>query len=246
MNNEKKHALQNHTVVVTGANGAIGRELCCRMSELGATVHGIARSQLDKLQQFLTSLGQDHRAWQGDVLNSAQINAIASEIGRCDILINTAGKSRIVAHQDLPGLSDQEFDAMLQINLRSVFSTTREFLPYLKRSDHALVINISSASALRTGGSNLAYAAAKAGVDSLTRNLAVALAPRVRVISLNPSAIDTGFVPLPPEKIQQIQRFTPLGRIATVRDVADAVEAYCTVLRYATGVSHVIDGGRTL
>lgn len=243
---ERKENLNGNVAVVTGANGGIGRAICKRLALMGATVYGIVRSKDTELQEFLNQFGSSHRAFVADVTDSRQLSSIVKEIPKCDILINTAGKSRIIPHAKLNDLSDEEFDNLLTSNLRSVFSTIRSFLPSLQASEESLVINISSASSLRTGGSNIAYAAAKAGVDSMTRNLAIAFAPNIRFISINPSAVDTGFLPIPQERYAQNAAATPMKRIATVEDIANAVEAFTTIIRFSTGNCVVVDGGRII
>lgn len=243
---EKFDNLNGHIAVVTGANGGMARAICRRLAMLGARVYGIARSRQEELQEFLDQFGPGHKAIIADVTDSARLNEIASQFPRCDILINTAGKSRIIPHGDLTALSDEEFDHLMVTNLRSIYATIRAFMPALKASGQALVINISSASSLRAGGSNVAYAASKAGLDSLTKNFALAFAPDIRFIALNPSAVDTGFVPVPAERLKHLASITPLKRIATVEDVANAVEMFATVMRFTTGNTFVIDGGNII
>jgi NAD(P)-dependent dehydrogenase (short-subunit alcohol dehydrogenase family) len=136
---------------------------------------------------------------------------------------------------------------MLTANLRSVFSTIRIFASRLKQSTNGLIVNISSASAINPGhGSNIAYTAAKAGLESMTKNLALALAPTIRVVSVCPSAINTGFLDMPIEFYQRSGEATPLKRVGVPEDIASAIEAIATKIRFTTGNSFVIDGGRFL
>ena len=93
---EKLENLSGQVAVVTGANGGMARAICQRLAKLGATVYGLVRSRDQELQQFLDSLGTGHRAILCDVTNSQQLAAAAASIGKCDILINAAGKSTIV------------------------------------------------------------------------------------------------------------------------------------------------------
>jgi 3-oxoacyl-[acyl-carrier protein] reductase len=128
-----------------------------------------------------------------------------------------------------------------------VFSTVCVFVDRLRQSTSGQIINISSASAIRSGiGSNLAYAAAKAGVESLTKNLALCLAPQVRVMSVAPSVLNTGFLNPTQEYYDKAIATTPLRRLCTVEDVADTVEAIAVHMKFTTGNCFVVDGGRTL
>jgi len=212
-------------------------------------VHGIwnHRNKETEFNSFLESLdGTGHTCFLGDVTDSVRMAEISSEIPKCDILVNAAGKTKQIPHFNLMAITDNDFDEYIKTNLKSVFIVTKAFIQSLQLSENAVVFNISSASSLRTGGSNVIYAAAKAGVDSLTRNFALAFSPGVRFISLNPSAVNTGFLPMNDAQVKQISSITPLKRIATVEDVANAIEAFTTVMRFSTGNCFVIDGGRIL
>jgi NAD(P)-dependent dehydrogenase (short-subunit alcohol dehydrogenase family) len=241
----KLKSLEGQTVVIAGAAGGVGWAVAESMAALGARVIGIVRRDVEAFQIKLNTLAGNHTALLADITKKAQLAQVISNITQCDILVNSAGHSKVVPHKDLTGLDDELFDSIIKTNLSSVFSTIRHFVPLLKQSPNGLIVNISSAAAIRTGGSNLAYAAAKAGIESLTRNLAVALAP-IRVVSVCPSALDTGFLDLPAEFYNKVAAATPLKRIGTAQDVANAVEAIATTMRFATGNSIVVDGGRTL
>jgi short-subunit dehydrogenase len=110
-----------------------------------------------------------------------------------------------------------------------------------------LVVNVSSIAGFTGSGSNLAYVAAKAGVDVLTKSLAKVLAPSVRVIAISPGVVDSSFVPgRGADFNEKAAASIPLKRIGTVDDIASAIEACATQLRFATGSRIVIDGGRSL
>jgi NAD(P)-dependent dehydrogenase (short-subunit alcohol dehydrogenase family) len=152
-----------------------------------------------------------------------------------------------VAPADLDGLTDALFDDVVQTNLRGVFSTIRAFTPLLKASGDGLIVNVSSIAGITGSGSNLAYAAAKAGLDILTKSLARALAPKVRVLAVSPGVVDSTFVPGRGADFNDKAAATiPLKRIGHVEDIASAIEACATTLRFATGSRFVIDGGRSL
>jgi 3-oxoacyl-[acyl-carrier protein] reductase len=243
--------MELRTAVVTGASGGIGFEICKRLSSLGFKVIGITRKPENELQtkfQDLENQNLRHECYRADISVSPELQAVADQLAekkvKINLLVNCAGFSRAIPHKNLSALTDDFFDEILKVNLRSVYATIREFYSLVDLND-SLIINISSAAAIRTGGSNLAYAAAKSGLESLTRNLALSLAP-TRVISICPGAVDTGFIKkLPPEHISALERSTPLKRIATVKDVADSVEA-CLNLKFVTGTSILLDGGKLL
>lgn len=239
---ERLNNLQGQVAVVTGARKGVGFAVAEKLKAAGAQVVALVRKDAD---QLAAKLGPGHQVFEADVRDGARLKEIAAQVGRCDILVNCAGASRNIMHKNLEALTDELFDEMLQVNLRSVFTVTRAFVPLLQQSPHGLIVNIGSAAAVRTGGSNLAYAAAKAGLESMGRNLAVALAP-VRVVTISPSALNTGFTQQPPEFYDKVAATTPLKRTGTVDDIANAVEAVATTMRFMTGNTILVDGGRTL
>jgi len=247
--------LNGHVAVITGGKGAIGLATARRLAALGARIVSIDRSEPEKVQALLDALPQvasgAHMALTASITDSAALNAAAKEVkqraGRCDILVNSAGFTKPVAANDLEGLTDELFDEVVQTNLRGVFSTIRAFTPLLQASGDGLIVNVSSIAGFTGAGSNLAYAAAKAGVDLLTKSLAKALAPQIRVLAVSPGVVDSSFVPGRGADFNEKAAATiPLKRIGHVEDTASAIEACVTTMRFATGSRFVVDGGRSL
>ena len=242
--------LNGQTAVITGANGGIGRATAQALAESGARIVGIAWRNIEDLQTYLDQLPNGHLghlAILADTTKTAQLDAATQCITKCDILVNSAGFSRTIPHANIDALTDEFFDQMLTANLRSVFSTIRIFASRLKQSTNGLIVNISSASAVNPGhGSNIAYTAAKAGLESMTKNLALSLAPAVRVISVCPSSLNTGFLEHGQDFYDRAGQNTPLKRVGTAEDIASAVEAIATRMRFTTGNCFIIDGGRFL
>ena len=239
--------LDGKVAVIAGGFGAIGWATAERLAALSARcvlLHRPGSSGVDRVQSLP---GQGHQALAADLLDGASLKAAAAQvresIGRCDILVNSGGFTQPVPAADLEALTDE----LMRANFRAVISTIRAFLPLLKESGDGLIANISSISGFTGAGSNLAYVAAKAGVDVVGDALAKALAPQVRVVSVSPGAVQSGFVPGRGDAFaEQMARTTPLGRIGTPDDVAATVEALATTLRFVTGTRIVVDGGRHL
>jgi 3-oxoacyl-[acyl-carrier protein] reductase len=163
------------------------------------------------------------------------------------VLVNCAGFTQPVPAADLDGLTDELIDAIFASNWRGTFATIRAFAPQMKAHGDAVIVNVSSIAAFTGLGSNLAYAAAKAGTDALSKALAKTLAPQIRVLAVSPGMVDTGFVPGRDAGFNEKAAATiPLRRVGTADDVAAAIVACCTSLRYATGSIVVADGGRHL
>jgi NAD(P)-dependent dehydrogenase (short-subunit alcohol dehydrogenase family) len=242
--------LNGQVAVVVGAAGGIGFATAKKLADSGARVIGIVRRNAEELQKKFDQFENsqlNHQVLLADNTKTSNLEKAVNHLTQCDLLINTAGFSKTIPHQNLDELTDEFFDTMLTVNLRSVFSTIKTFLPLLRQSTCGLIVNISSASALRPGhGSNLAYVAAKAGLESLTKNLALSLAPQIRVVSICPSSMNTGFLNQSEEFYHRAADTTPLTRIAVPEDIALVVEACATKMRFVTGNCFVVDGGRIL
>ena len=180
----------------------------------------------------------------------ALAHIVERELRGCDVLVNAAGVTRFVPHDDLDSLDDELIDTILRTNVRGAFAAVRALRPLLERSElpgGGVVVNVSSIAAVTGPGSNVAYCASKAALDSLTRSLGRALAPRIRVVSVSPGVVDTGFIRSldPAWREDQLAR-TPLGRLASPGEVAAAVLAAVRDLTFTTGSVLSVDGGRPL
>ena len=193
-----------------------------------------------------------------DKLNALS-DFIKNEYGKLDILVNNAGITKPVSHDDLDGLTDEWIDKIMQTNVRGTFAMIRAFKEMLlaatqnslsfsrNETQNALVVNISSVAAISGIGSNVAYCASKAAVDSITRSLARALAPKIRVVSVSPGWVLGEYAKtVDPTYLQMQENLTPLSRLATPEDVADTIFALATYLRFTTGSIIPVDGGRLL
>lgn len=245
-------ALQNQVAVVTGGGGGIGSAICQRFAEAGAQVVLTYSRSAEKTQAVAEALPGDnhlvvHCPVDDGVAQAELARQISEHYGRLDILVNNAGITRPVQHDDLDGLDDDLIDDIFRVNFRGAFASVRALKALLMADAGGLVVNISSIAA-RTGvGSNVAYCASKAAMDSMTRSLARALAPQIRVVSVSPGFVDGEYARrMPPELIQEQANKTPLGRIAQAEDVAEAVYAVAAHLKFSTGDIIPVDGGRPL
>ncbi len=247
-----QQALEGKVALVTGGGGGIGSAICRRLAAAGATLVINYNSDRAKAERVLQSLAAgNHVLIQASVTDSAALTHMAAQVadryGALDLLVNNAGITRPVPHVDLDGLDDDLIDRIFQTNVRGAFATVRAFKELLLVGDGGTVINLSSIAAITGVGSNVAYCASKAAMDSLTRSLARALAPKIRVVSVAPGWVwgDYASRMEPPYIQAQIDK-TPLGRIAQPEDVAEAVFAVATQLLFSTGCIIPVDGGRPL
>lgn len=244
--------LDGRVAVITGASSGIGAETARLMAGAGARVVLAYRMGRDRAEAVRADLaGDGHVCLPLDVTDTATITAlrdrVAETLGRADVLVNSAGTTTPVPHGDLDGLTDAIIDDVFASNWRGVFATIRTFAPMLRASGEGVIVNVSSIAAFKGFGSSVAYCGAKAALDSMTHTLALALAPAIRVLSVSPGVVDTGFVPgRTREQIAKAGAATPLGKVTGPGDVASAILAAAVHLRHSTGTRIVVDAGRSL
>ena len=244
--------LHGKVAVVVGGSGGIGSATCARLAEAGATVVVGYRSGRERAETIAGALpGAGHIALPVAIEDSGSIaafrDAVVAALASVDILVNTAGITQPVAHHDLDSLTDELIDQVFVNNWRGVFATVRAFAPALKASGDGLIVNVSSIAATTGVGSNIAYCGAKAGIDIMTTSLGRALAPQIRVLAVSPGVVDTEFVPGRGQDFKErTAQATPLKRLTTPLDVAEAILAGATLLKFSTGTTIVVDGGRHL
>lgn len=241
-----------HIALVTGGSGGIGSAICRQLADAGATVIATYKNGEARAQEVIATLpGRGHRAIRAVTDDDASLrhvaNTVAEEYGRIDILVNTVGVTRYVPPADLEALDNDIIDEIFRVNWRGTFAAIRSLKPLLDEAGDAVVLNISSIAAVTGDGSNVAYCASKAALDSMTRTLARSLAPRVRVLSIAPGLVLGAYAKtLDADWAQRQIDDTPLARIATADDVARAVLAAAALLTFSTGCVITVDGGRTL
>ncbi|MEW6643765.1 MAG: SDR family oxidoreductase [Pseudomonadota bacterium] len=248
-------SVKNKVVLIVGGAGGIGAAAARQFAELGARVVITHRPGADKAAEaavLVTSLaGEGHAAFPADVVDTATLlalrEAITARYGRLDVLVNSAGFTKAVPHADLDALDDELIDRMFQVNWRGQFAVIRTFAPLLKASGDGLIVSLSSIAGITGNGSSIAYCATKAGIDVMTKSLARALAPQVRVLGVSPGVVDTEFVPGRGADFNAKAATTiPLKRIASADDVAAAIVSCATHLTFSTGTTILVDGGRAL
>ncbi len=246
------NVLEGQVALVTGGGGGIGSAICRKLAAAGAVIVLTYNSDRQKAETVSESLdGAGHLVVEAPVDDSAAqaqlAGLISQRFGRLDILVNNAGITQSVPHDDLDALDDKLIDRIFRVNWRGAFASIRAHKSLLMADAGGVVINISSIAG-RTGvGSNVAYCASKAAMDSMTRSLARALAPQIRVLSVSPGWVNGEYAQrMPRALIEEQEAMTPLGRIAEAEDVAEAVYAAAAHLRFSTGDIIPVDGGRPL
>jgi 3-oxoacyl-[acyl-carrier protein] reductase len=193
--------------------------------------------------------GSGHRAIRIPMLETPLINEAAGIVerayGRCDVLVNCAGFTRMIPHANLEALTDELIDSIFAANVRGPFATIRAFVPLMKQSGDAVIVNISSVAAIVGTGSNIAYGGSKAALDTMALSLARVLGPEIRVLTVSPAAVDTAFVPgRTTAMVEKVAATTPLKRVVQADEVAQAVMAAVVNLTATTGWIIPVDGGK--
>lgn len=244
--------LKGKVALVTGGARDIGRAISLKLAECGASVavnYFGSEERARDLVGEIESRGGRATAVRADVSDSAEVERMMNDIrgslgDRLDILVNNAGG--LLARKKMEEMDGEFWDAVLSLNLKSVFLVTRAALPML--ADGSTIVNLASLAARDGGGGGaIAYSAAKGGVLTMTRGLSKELAPRkIRVNCVSPGMIDTTFHDTftSPEVRKMVASRTTVGREGTSGDVANAVLFLASdASAYINGESIEINGG---
>ncbi len=238
------------TVFITGATGGIGHATAIIFAEAGYRVAVGYNSNLTKAKKIVAELsGTGHIAIQCSIDNTDSIkqakSIIESEFQTLDALVNNGGFTEFVAHDNLQGLTDKLIDQIFQTHCRGSFACVRELENIFTAG--GCIVNITSIAGETGLGSNIAYCAAKSAMDTMTKSLARALSPKIRVLAVAPGLVDTDFVKGIDVQWRNAQEeSTPLKRLAEPIEIGKAVLACIDTLTFSTGRTIYVDGGRPL
>tara|TARA_B100000315_G_scaffold46871_1_gene41645 strand:- start:2025 stop:2765 length:741 start_codon:yes stop_codon:yes gene_type:complete len=240
--------LPNKVAIVTGSGQGIGRAIAVKLAGVGDTVvvNDLGKTAQDVAEE-IRGTNRQGLAILGDVSSTADVTRLVdqtiSAYGKVDILVNNAGITR---DQLLLRMSDEEWDKVLNVNLKSVFLCTRAVLRHMIRQRWGRIISIASIVGIVGNAGQANYASAKAGIIGFTRSIAKEVASRgITVNAIAPGFIDSAMTQKLSEKQrQELTSRIPLGYLGTPRDVADAVAFLASEeARYITGQVLSVDGG---
>ena len=241
-------SLNGKTALVTGASRGIGRAIALRLAEDGANVAVIYAGSADKAEAVvneITALGVNAKAYRCNVADSAAVNetvkAVTNDLGKIDILVNNAGITRDGL---MLRMKDEDFDAVLDTNLKGAFNMIRACYSGFIRKKSGRIINISSVSGIMGNAGQANYSASKSGVIGLTKSVARELASR----GITCNAVAPGFIQTDmTENLgdnNPLLNSIPLGRMGKPEDIAAAVAFLASdSAAYITGEVLKVDGG---
>lgn len=236
--------------MVTGGGGGIGSAVCRALAREGARVVVAYRGGAARAQEVADGLpGAGHLVLRAAVDESSSLAEMAAkvreEFGTVDLLVNNAGMTRPVPHADMDGLDDALFDDILRTNVRGPFACSRALRPLLEAQGGGVIVNVSSIAGTTGIGSNVAYCASKAAVNTMTVSLARALAPKIRVVAVAPGWVEGEYAKrADPAYLKEQTEKTPLARLCQAEDVAETILAASTSMPFTTGAVIPVDGGR--
>jgi 3-oxoacyl-[acyl-carrier protein] reductase len=243
---------ENRAVIVTGSATGIGRAVAWRFADRGWAVtinYSRSKAEAEETADGVRSRGAEVLVVCADVSDDSAVRGMVAEcvnkFGGVDVLVNNAATTHFVNHADLEGLTDQVWDEILSVNLKGTFYCCRAAMPHLKQRS-GNIVNVASVAGIGGAGSSIAYAASKGAVITMTKSLARAFAPEVRVNAVAPGPVQTRWLADRQDLVEQAMKVTPLRKPASADDIAEAVEFLTLQAALMTGQVVVIDGGRTM
>jgi NAD(P)-dependent dehydrogenase (short-subunit alcohol dehydrogenase family) len=232
--------------LVTGSASGIGAATARRLAADGMVVAVHSRSSRQAGETLAEELGGSY--YQADLADDAEaaelVPRVVREYGRLDVLVNNAGFSWPVPHAELSALTAEDWRRLLDVNLIAPWLLCTAALPALRESG-GCVVNVTSHAGVRPKGSSIAYAASKAALNHVTKLLAAALGPDVRVNAVAPGLVDTPLTASWTEAQELWKTSSPMRRAAQPSDVADLISALVHNT-YVTGEVILLDGGLNL
>ena len=243
-------------VLVTGAATGVGRQCARRFAASGFDVVinylGPDEHDAEQTKQLVMEEAARGLLMKCDVSLDAEVRSMAAaidlEFGRLDAVVNCAGTTEFVPHEDLEGMTEEVWDRILAVNTKGPFFVIRACVPLLSRQADVAIVNVASVAGISGAGSCVAYCASKGALNTMTKSLARALAPGIRVNAVCPGPIDSGWLRRGMTEQQMESRVAtfPIPRLAKPDDVVDAIHYLVTGTSLTTGQILVVDGGRTM
>ena len=244
---------EKQVALVTGGSRGIGRAICIRLAESGVDVcfnYAHDRAAAEKTVQLCKEKGVDARAYQADITSEESVKelfqTIEEEKKAIQILVNNAG---VTKDNLLIRMTKEEFDGVMDVNMRGAFFCTREAAKAMLRQRYGRIISIASIVGVHGNAGQINYAAAKAGLIGMTKTAAKELARKnITVNAIAPGMIDTDMLrKLSEEQRTEMKNRVPAKRLGDPKEVAEAVAFFASpVSAYITGQVLCVDGGMAI
>tara|TARA_B100001059_G_scaffold21835_1_gene17506 strand:+ start:1001 stop:1774 length:774 start_codon:yes stop_codon:yes gene_type:complete len=253
----------NRVALITGASSGVGAALAVKLAGMGAAVvvnYSRSAEAAEAVVVRVEAAGGRAMAVQADVAEEADCKRLVAttveHFGQLDVLVNNAGTTTFVPHDQLDDLTEEIWLRTLKVNLVGAFMMSRAAAPHIEAAGGGEIVMTSSIASVTANGSSIAYCASKAGLNSLTRTLAKTLGKKkIRVNAVLPGLIDGDWAfntwgDGDTERYESLKKMfsdqTPLGHVITPEDVADAISSMITGSDYVTGQLVTLDSGFTL
>ncbi|QMV41992.1 SDR family NAD(P)-dependent oxidoreductase [Cohnella cholangitidis] len=242
-----------HTIaIVTGGGTGIGRATCLALAERGVTVavnYSRSRAEAEEVAQLIRRSGGRAIAIQADVSRDNEVrgmvNRLEEQFGTVDWLVNNASITRHLPLEDLEAATEEVWDELFGVNVKGMFYCARAVAPIMRKNGRGAIVNLGSIAGSTGSGSSLPYAVSKAAVHGLTKSLARALAPHIRVNCIVPGAVPTRWWAGREEQMKKLAPKLLLQHLAAPEDIAQSICATLE-LEAMTGQIITVDGGQTL
>jgi 3-oxoacyl-[acyl-carrier protein] reductase len=244
--------LKDKVALVTGGGTGIGRATCLALAERGATVavnYSRSKADAEETAQIINRKGGRAIAIQADVSHDKEVREMVDKLvlqfGSIDLLVNNASITRHIPLDDLEAATEEVWDDLYDVNVKGMYYCARAVSPFMKMNKKGAIVNLGSIAGQTGLGSSLPYAVSKAAVHGLTKSLAHALAPYIRVNCVVPGAVSTRWWAGREEQMKRLAPNLLLQRISTPEDIAKFI---CAALEQEamTGQIITVDSGQTL
>jgi 3-oxoacyl-[acyl-carrier protein] reductase len=245
--------LTDKVALVTGGGTGLGKEIALQLAAKGCHVavnYSRSKDDAEGTVREIEAAGGRALPVRADVSQSDQVQAmidgVVAGLGSLQILINNAGMTAFVPFQDLDGLKEEDWDRIQAVNTKGMWLCSKAAAPHMKKAGGGRIVSTTSVSGVRAGGSSIAYAVSKAGMQMLSRCLAIALAPDITVNTIAPGLMETRWsAGWGPEALERMANEAPLKRHPTLKDIAAGAVFLCEN-DSMTGQTLVIDSGRLM